>query len=61
MSDENPHAIPERHSQERFNGNGWAEIVHNNLVGPYILPPHLTAVAYLQFLIENLPSLLSVR
>ena len=51
--------IQERHSQERFSVDVWAGIVGNDLVGLYILPPRLTAVACLQFLNEHLPNLLS--
>ena len=57
-SDENPHAIRETHFQDRFSVNVWAGMVDNNLIGPYVLPPRLTAVAYLHFLNNDLGPLL---
>lgn len=49
-SDENPHAVREMHSQNRFSLNVWAGIYGEHLVGPYILPPRLTGESYLHFL-----------
>ncbi|KAJ3666078.1 hypothetical protein Zmor_001533 [Zophobas morio] len=57
-SDENSHAIRETHFQDRFSVNVWAGMVNNNLIGPYVLPPRLTAVAYLDFLNNDLGPLL---
>jgi hypothetical protein len=57
-SDENPHAIRERHFQNRFSVNVWGGIIGNKLIGPYILPPRLNAVNYLDFLNNQLAILL---
>ncbi|GFV90698.1 uncharacterized protein TNCV_2224141 [Trichonephila clavipes] len=53
----NPHGTITHAYQERFSINVWAGIVHNNLVGPYILPSRLTGT-YNIFLQEVLPELL---
>ncbi|GFV60961.1 uncharacterized protein TNCV_4716151 [Trichonephila clavipes] len=54
----NPHGTITHAYQERFSINVWAGIVHNNLVGPYILPSRLTGRTYNIFLQEVLPELL---
>lgn len=57
-SDENPHAFRENHFQEKFSLNVWAGIVGDRLVGPFILPPRLNGIEYLQFLNNTLDELL---
>ena len=53
-SDETPiNAMQERHFQDRFSVNGWTGMLSNNLIGPYILLLHLTADAYLEFLMMD--------
>ncbi|GFV29802.1 uncharacterized protein TNCV_1926271 [Trichonephila clavipes] len=52
-----PHGTITHAYQERFSINVWAGIVHNNLVGPYILPSRLTDRTYNIFLQEVLPEL----
>ncbi|GFV75807.1 uncharacterized protein TNCV_1757351 [Trichonephila clavipes] len=54
----NPHGTITHVYQERFSNNVWVGIVHNNLVGPYILPSRLTGRTYNIFLQEVLPELL---
>ena len=56
--EENPHAIVESHHQQRFAVNIWAGIVHDNLIGPYLLPARLNGHRYLRFLQRVLPELL---
>ncbi|PRD19029.1 UNVERIFIED_CONTAM: hypothetical protein NCL1_58654 [Trichonephila clavipes] len=53
-----PHGTITHAYQERFPINVWTGIVHNNLVGPYILPSRLTDRTYHIFLHEVLPELL---
>ena len=48
----------ESHRQHRYTVNVWAGIVHNQLIGPYILPERLTGNVYNIFLEEVLPGLL---
>ena len=45
--DENPHAQHAHGYQQRFGINMWACIVDGRLIGPYLLPPHLTSHTYL--------------
>ena len=52
--DENPHATHAHGFQQRFGINVWAGIVDGRLIGPYLLPPHLTGHTYLIFLEEVL-------
>ena len=54
----NPHVIHESHRQHRYTVNVWAGIVHNQLIGSYILPERLTGNVYKIFLEEVLPGLL---
>ncbi|GFU53973.1 uncharacterized protein TNCV_3442571 [Trichonephila clavipes] len=54
----NPHGTITPTNQERFSVNVWTGIVHNNLVGPYILPSRLTDRTYNIFLQEVFPELL---
>ena len=53
----NPHIIRPASHQHRFSVNVWAGIVHNNLIGPYMLPS-LTGHAYTIFLRDFLVELL---
>ncbi|GFX26227.1 uncharacterized protein TNCV_948271 [Trichonephila clavipes] len=54
----NPHVTRTRAAQDRFLVNVWAGILGNHLIGPYILPDHLTGPRYLIFLEQVLPELL---
>jgi hypothetical protein len=54
----NPHIIREHGYQQRYSVNVWAGIVHNHLIGPYILPSPLNGHVYRIFLDEVLPVLL---
>lgn len=54
----NPHTTVERNFQQRFCFNVWCGIIHNQLIGPFIFQERLTGEAYLQFLQEELPTLL---
>ncbi|GFU53978.1 uncharacterized protein TNCV_5057011 [Trichonephila clavipes] len=54
----NPHGTITHAYQERVSVNVWTGIVHNNLVGPYILPSRLTDRTYNIFLQEVLPEFL---
>ncbi|GFX73926.1 DUF4817 domain-containing protein [Trichonephila clavipes] len=44
--------------EDRFLVNVWADILGDHLIGPYILPGHLTGPRYLIFLEQVLPKLL---
>ena len=57
-----PYAIQETHFQDSFSVNVWVDMVGNHLIGLYIFPSRLTAVAYLDILnnilgnfLENVP------
>ncbi|GFW10685.1 uncharacterized protein TNCV_4918041 [Trichonephila clavipes] len=54
----NPHVTRTRAAQDRFLVNVWADILGDHLIGPYILPSHLTGPRYLIFLEQVLPKLL---
>ncbi|GFW32329.1 uncharacterized protein TNCV_674881 [Trichonephila clavipes] len=54
----NPHVTRTRAAQDRFLVNVWANILGDHLIGPYILPGHLTGPRYLIFLEQVLPKLL---
>lgn len=54
----NPHTTIERNFQQRFSINVWCGIVHDQLIGPFIFQERLTGQTYLQFLEEELPTLL---
>ncbi|GFT55152.1 uncharacterized protein TNCV_2326341 [Trichonephila clavipes] len=54
----NPHVTRTRDAQDRFLVNVWADILGDHLIGPYILPGHLTGPRYLIFLEQVLPKLL---
>ena len=43
---ENLHATQPRGFQEQFGINVWAGIIDGHLIGPYILPYHLTDPRY---------------
>ena len=55
---ENPHAQFVDRYQHRFSVNVWAGIVHNHLVGPYLLPNTIRGGNYLVFVRDVLPQLL---
>lgn len=57
-ADENPHAIRQTRHQVQFQINLWAGIIGQYLIGPVELPPRLNGQRYLQFLVEQLPTLL---
>ncbi|KAJ8883296.1 hypothetical protein PR048_015139 [Dryococelus australis] len=44
--------------QQRSSSNSWAGVIHNMLVGSYLLPHHHTSNVYAVFLQETLPTLL---
>jgi len=54
----NPHTTIEQNFQQRFSINVWCGIVHDQLIGPFIFQERLTGQTYLQFLEEELPTLL---
>ncbi|GFX10922.1 uncharacterized protein TNCV_511821 [Trichonephila clavipes] len=54
----NPRVTRTRAAQDRFLVNVWADILGDHLIGPYILPRHLTGPRYLIFLEQVLPKLL---
>ncbi|GFS52760.1 uncharacterized protein TNCV_2995601 [Trichonephila clavipes] len=54
----NPHVTRTQAAQDRFLVNVWADILGDHLIGPYILPGHLTGPRYLIFLEQVLPKLL---
>ena len=56
--EENPHAMWRRGHQRRFSLNIWAGIVGDHLIGPHLLPERLTGPNYLEFLQDQLPTLL---
>lgn len=55
---ENPHEVIEQNFQQRFSVNVWCGLIHNRLIGPFILPARLNAEFYLHFLQDELPQLL---
>lgn len=57
-AEENPHEVVEQNFQHRFSVNVWCGLLHNRLIGPFILPGRLNAELYLHFLQEELPQLL---
>jgi hypothetical protein len=44
--------------QQRFSINVWCGIVHDLLIGPYVLPARLTGPVHRDFLEQSLPELL---
>ncbi|GFT94675.1 hypothetical protein TNCV_1990951 [Trichonephila clavipes] len=54
----NPHAMHSHSYQRQFRVNVWAEIIRDDLIGPYLLPRRLDAVMYLVCVQEVLPVLL---
>ncbi|XP_054014765.1 uncharacterized protein LOC128895847 [Hylaeus anthracinus] len=58
-SSTNPHLIQENHFQRKWTINVWAGIIGSYIIGPYFLPNKLNGAVYLQFLREELPSLLT--
>lgn len=57
-SDENPHVVREQRFQNKFSLNVWAGIIDDHLIGPHFFPPRLNGEVYLNFLRDDLPSLL---
>jgi hypothetical protein len=57
-ADENPHATLEQGHQQRFSIKVWCGIVHDLLIGPYILPARLIRPVYGDVLEQSLPELL---
>lgn len=57
-NENNPHVIALRRDQHQFVINIWAGIVGEQIIGPYLLPPHLNGHVYAQFLQHVLPELL---
>nr|CAH7762191.1 unnamed protein product [Callosobruchus chinensis] len=55
---ENPHAVRRSHFQQTFSLNVWAGMVNGMLIGPFILPPRMGGLQYLDFLQNTLPTLL---
>ncbi|GFV59616.1 DUF4817 domain-containing protein [Trichonephila clavipes] len=51
----NPHAIHPLSYQQHFSVNVWAGIIHDHLIGSYLLPRHLDDGTYLVFPQEVLP------
>jgi hypothetical protein len=49
-ADENPHATLEQGYHQRFSISVWCGIVHDLLIGPYVLPARLTGPIYRDFL-----------
>lgn len=54
----NPHATRSSGRQQRFSVNVWAGMIHDHLIGPYLLPDRLDGQKYLIFLQQVLPDLL---
>lgn len=57
-AEDNPHAVVERHHQDKFSINVWAGVIDNYLIGPFVLPNRLNGAAYRLFLENNLHELL---
>lgn len=57
-AEDNPQAIIENNSQNKFSVNVWIGIVGDFLIGPYFLPPRLNGDQYRRFLEDVLPELL---
>lgn len=56
--EDNPHATWEHSHQYQFSVNMWAGIIDNKLIGPIELPARLNAEHYLNFLRDDLNTLL---
>ncbi|GBP27187.1 hypothetical protein EVAR_15960_1 [Eumeta japonica] len=54
----NSHLMREDRSQYRFKVNLWTGILNGKIIGPFELPENLNCTNYLNFLRENLPTLL---
>ena len=54
----NPLAFTVRSHQVRFSINIWCGIIHNTLLGPHVMPNHLTGANYRDLLVNTLPVLL---
>ena len=54
----NPHATVDTNFQLRFHANIWCGVLHDQLIGPFILPGNLTGAMYLHFLQNELLLLL---
>ncbi|CAK1600423.1 unnamed protein product [Parnassius mnemosyne] len=57
--EKNPLAVRPASFQIEFSINVWAGMISDYLIGPFILPSRLTGPAYLTFLQEELPDLMS--
>jgi hypothetical protein len=57
-SDKNSEAIVEGNSQHRFLVNVWCSVINIQLIGPAVLPNHLTGHAFVDFLQNELPVLM---
>ncbi|KOX67242.1 hypothetical protein WN51_00054, partial [Melipona quadrifasciata] len=57
-SDRSPRVYRETHFQIRWSINVWAVLICTQILGPYFLPNKLTGSGYLEFLRNELPSLL---
>lgn len=57
-AEENPNAIRQTRHQVQFGINLWAGVIGRSLIGPVELPPRLNGQRYLQFLEQQLPTLL---
>lgn len=57
-SDKNPNWVSEVHHQIRWGTNVWCGILNGKIIGPYFYDGILNGQRYLDFLQNNLPSLL---
>lgn len=55
---ENPHLMREDRSQYQFKVNMWTGILNGQVIGPFELPENLNGNNYLEFLQNDLPTLL---
>lgn len=49
-SNENPYVTRQDAYQHRFSVNVWADILNNNLIGPYFIDGRFDSVSYLNIL-----------
>ncbi|EFN72613.1 hypothetical protein EAG_02153, partial [Camponotus floridanus] len=57
-AEENPHLVRQGAFQFRWSINVWAEIIGNQIIGPYFLPPRLNSEIYADYLQNTLVELL---
>ena len=55
---DNPHGTVESNYQNLFSVNVWCGVIGDQLIGPYIIPQHLTGEIYANSLQDELPALL---